>query len=116
MEKRILRYTRAAISMSKRQKQISPVDIKNKKYYLELVLLEDDFVSSLIDSQINIIIFFVICLLFLSGYFVYVFSSIRNSFNNLEDSVVKISNGELDTEVYVSKEGLLREISIAIKQ
>ena len=34
----------------------------------------------------------------------------------MEDSVVKISNGELDTEVYVSKEGLLREISIAIKQ
>ena len=105
-------------SIIKHQKlsDVSEFDIKNKKYYLELVLLEDDFVSSLIDSQINIIIFFVICLLFLSGYFVYVFSSIRNSFNNLEDSVVKISNGELDTEVYVSKEGLLREISIAIKQ
>ena len=95
---------------------VSEFDIKNKKYYLELVLLEDDFVSSLIDSQINIIIFFVICLLFLSGYFVYVFSSIRNSFNNLEDSVVKISNGEMDAEVYISKEGLLHELSIAIKQ
>jgi two-component system phosphate regulon sensor histidine kinase PhoR len=47
---------------------------------------------------------------------VYVFSKIRNSFNNLEDSVVKISNGELDTEIKVSKEGLLHEISIAIKQ
>ena len=68
------------------------------------------------DSQTNIIIFFVICLLLLSGYFVYVFSTIRNSFNNLEDSVVKISNGDFDTEVKVSKEGLLQEISIAIKQ
>jgi two-component system phosphate regulon sensor histidine kinase PhoR len=54
--------------------------------------------------------------LLLSGYFVYVFSTVRNSFNNLEDSVVKISNGELDTEIKVSKEGLLHEISIAIKQ
>ena len=105
-------------SIIKHQKlsDVSEFDIKNKKYYLELVLLEDAFVSSLIDSQINIIIFFVICLLLLSGYFVYVFSTIRNSFNSLEDSVVKISNGELDTEVKVSKEGLLQEISIAIKQ
>lgn len=105
-------------SIIKHQKlsDVSVFDVKNKKYYLELVLLEDDFVSSLIDSQINIIIFFVICLLLLSGYFVYVFSSIRNSFNNLEDSVAKISNGELDTEVKISKEGLLQEISIAIKQ
>ena len=31
MGKRILRYTRAAISMSKRQKQISQLDIKKKK-------------------------------------------------------------------------------------
>lgn len=30
MGKRILRYTRAAISMPKRQKQIPPVDIKKK--------------------------------------------------------------------------------------
>ena len=105
-------------SIIKHQKlsDISEFDVKNKKYYLELVLLENDFVSSLIDSQINIIIFFIVCLLLLSGYFVYVFSTIRNSFNSLEDSVVKISNGELDTEVKVSKEGLLQEISIAIKQ
>ena len=105
-------------SIIKHQKlsDISEFEIKNKKYYLELVLLEDDFVSSLIDSQRNIIIFFIISLVLLSGYFVYVFSTIRNSFNNLEDSVVKISNGELDTEVKVSKEGLLQEISIAIKQ
>ena len=34
----------------------------------------------------------------------------------MEDSVVRISNGELDTEVKISKEGLLQEISIAIKQ
>lgn len=31
MEKRILRYTRAAIPTPKRQKQISQLDIKNKK-------------------------------------------------------------------------------------
>lgn len=31
MGKRILRYTRAGITMSKRQKQISPVDIKKEK-------------------------------------------------------------------------------------
>lgn len=31
MGKRILRYTRAAIPMPKRQKQIPPVDIKKKK-------------------------------------------------------------------------------------
>ena len=105
-------------SIIKHQKlsDISEFKIKNKKYYLELVLLEDDFVSSLIDSQRNIIIFFITCLLLLSGYFIYVFSTVRNSFNNLEDSVIKISNGELDTEVKVSKEGLLQEISIAIKQ
>ncbi len=105
-------------SIIKHQKlsDISEFIIKNKKYYLEIVLLEDDFVSSLVNFQINIIIFFVLCLLLLSVYFVYVFSTIRNSFNNLEDSVIKISNGELDTEVKVSKEGLLQEISIAIKQ
>ena len=105
-------------SIIKHQKlsDVSDFEIKNKKYYLELILFEDDFVSSLIDSQTNIIIFFIVCVLLLSGYFVYVFSTVRNSFNNLEDSVVKISNGELDTEVRVSKEGLLCEISIAIKQ
>ncbi len=105
-------------SIIKHQKlsDVSEFEIKNKKYYLELVLHEYEFVSSLVDSQTNIIIFFVICLLLLSGYFVYVFSTIRNSFNNLEDSVVKISNGDFDAEVKVSKEGLLQEISIAIKQ
>lgn len=95
--------------------EVSRFKIKDKKYYLELVLLEDDYVSSLIYFQKNIIIFFIVCLLLLSVYFVYVFSTVRNSFNNLEDSVVKIANGEIDTEVKVTKEGLLHEISIAIK-
>ncbi len=95
---------------------VSEFKVKNNKYYLKLVLLEYDFVSSLIGTQTNITIFLIACLLLLSGYFVHVFFTIRKSFNNLEDSVIKISKGELDTEIKISKEGLLQEISLAIKQ
>ena len=92
----------------------SELNINNRIYYLEVSISQDFVISSIIAAQKNIVILFGICLMLLILSIIHIFFSVRNSFNKLEDAVIKISNGELDTEIEVPKNGLLEELAFSV--
>lgn len=90
--------------------------VDNHKYYLELTLSQADVMKSIIGAQKSAITFFVICIvLFILG-LIQVFSTLRNSFNKLEDSVIEVANGNLDSEIGIPKIELLTELTLSIKK
>ncbi len=90
--------------------------VEGHKYYIELTVSQADVMKTIIDAQKSAIVFFVICiLLFILG-LVQVFSTLRNAFNELEDSVIDVANGNLDTEIEVPKIDLLKELTTSIKK
>ncbi len=94
--------------------QTTELNIDNSKYYIEISISEEFVIKSLINAQKNIIILFGICLILLTLFICHIFLSIKKSFNSLEDSVIQISNGRLDTEIEIPKNGLLHELALAI--
>ena len=90
--------------------------VNNHKYYLELTVSQVDVMKSIIAAQKSARTFFVICIfLFILG-LIQVFSTLRNSFNKLEDSVIEVANGNLDTEIEIPKIDLLKELTLSIKK
>lgn len=90
--------------------------VNGHKYYVELTISQADVMKSIMSVQKNSLIFFAICLMFFIFGLISVFYTLRKSFNKLEDSVIKISNGELDTTIIVPEDGLLEELSISVKR
>lgn len=90
--------------------------VDNHKYYLELTVSQADVMKSIVDAQKSAITFFIICIvLFILG-LIQVFSTLRNAFNKLEDSVIEVANGNLDSEIGIPKMGLLKELTLSIKK
>lgn len=98
----------------KNLEKISELNINNKNYYLEVSISQEFVISSIIKAQEKIIILFIFGILCLILALIHIFYSIRSSFNNLEDSVVKIARGEFDTVIKQPKNSLLNELSLAI--
>lgn len=95
---------------------IENYEINGTIYYLEITVSQADVLKSIINAQKNILIFFAIfIILFISG-IIQIFFTLRNSFNKLEDSVIDVANGNLDTEIDVPKIDLLQELTISIKK
>lgn len=90
--------------------------VDNHKYYLELTVSQADVMKSIIDAQKSAITFCIICIaLFIFG-LIQVFSTLRNAFNKLEDSVIEVANGNLDSEIGIPKIDLLKELTLSIKK
>ncbi len=100
----------------KRLEKISEINVNDTKYYVEISLSQEYVISSIIKGQKNIIAFFCVCIAILIGSLIHIFYNIRHTFNKLEDSVIKIANGELDTEIELPKIALLSELTSAIKK
>ena len=92
----------------------SELNINNKKYFLEVTVSQDYMIKAIIDAQENIFIMFGVCLILLFICIIQIFFTIRSSFNSLEDSVVKISKGELDTKIKIPRNGLLEELATSV--
>lgn len=90
--------------------------VDNHKYYLELTVSQAYVMKSIIAAQKSAVTFFVICIfLFIIG-LIQVFSKLRNAFNELEDSVIEVANGNLDCEIKIPKIDLLKELTLSIKK
>lgn len=90
--------------------------VDNQKYYIELTVSQADVMKTIIAAQKSAITFFAICiLLFILG-LIQVFSTLRNSFNHLEDSVIEVANGNLDAKIEIPKIELLKELTLSIKK
>ncbi len=90
--------------------------IDNHKYYLELTVSQADVMKSIIGAQKSAVTFFIVCIvLFIIG-IIQIFSTLRNAFNKLEDSVIEVANGNLDSEIGIPKIDLLKELTLSIKK
>lgn len=90
--------------------------VNNHKYYLELTVSQADVMKSIIGAQKSAITFFIICIfLFILG-LIQVFSTLRNAFNKLEDGVIAVANGDLDSEIAIPKIDLLKELTLSIRK
>lgn len=98
----------------KKLEYVSEFKIKDSSYYLEITLLEDFVIDSIIKGERNIAFLFLIWLMILVLGLIQIFSTVRKSFNTLEDSVIEIAKGELDTRIEVPKNGLLEELALSI--
>lgn len=98
----------------KNLEHVNELNINNSKYYIEISISQEDVINSIIRAQKNVIILFSIFLILLILTVIQIFSSMRNSFNRLEDSVIRISKGELDTEIKIPRNGLLEELAVSV--
>lgn len=95
---------------------VEKLTIKNKKYYLEITVSEEDVMKSILKAQRSIWLFLGACLLLLISSFIYIIQKIRVPFNTLQDSITKIANGNLDTEITIPDIGILEELAISVKK
>lgn len=90
--------------------------INGHNYYLEITISQAEVLKTIIAAQKNILIFFgIYTILFIVGMF-QIFRTLRTSFNELEDSVIEIVNGNLDTEIQIPRIDLLQELTVSIKK
>ncbi len=90
--------------------------VNGHKYYLEITVSQADVMKSIIDAQKSAIVFFVLCIILIILGIMQVFSTLRNSFNKLEDSVIEVADGNLDAVIEIPQIDLLRELTISIKK
>lgn len=90
--------------------------VDNHKYYLELTVSQADVMKSIIGAQKSAITFFIICIILFIVGLIQVFSTLRYAFNKLEDSVIEVANGNLDSEIGIPKIDLLKELTLSIKK
>lgn len=90
--------------------------VNNHKYYLELTVSQADVMKSIIYAQKSAITFFIICIVLFILSLIQVFFTLRNAFNKLEDSVIEVANGNLDSIINIPKIDLLKELTLSIKK
>lgn len=101
---------------NKRIGLVDKLDVNNQTYYIKVVCLEDDVIKSIIHAQSNLIAFSVIFSIFFILGFLYIIQKLRIPFNELESSVKKIADGDLDTTIDVPKLAILEELAASIKK
>ena len=95
---------------------IKKYQVNNDVYYLKLTISEDDVMKSLIQAQNYMFGFISLLIIFIIFCIIYIIQKLRIPFNTLEDSVIKISNGELDTNIEIPKIEILEELATSIKK
>lgn len=90
--------------------------VDGHKYYLELTVSQADVMKTIINAQKSAVFFFIMCISFFILGLIQVFSTIRSAFNKLEDSVIEVANGNLDSEIEIPKIDLLKELTTSIKK
>ena len=95
---------------------VKKVQPGNEAYYLKLTVSEEDVMKILLQAQHYLFLFILLFILFVISSIIYIIQKLRIPFNVLQESVIKIANGELDTEIKVPKLELLEELAVCIKK
>lgn len=99
---------------AKRVKESGSVTIASRVYYLKTYMPIDEMADLLNRSERNILITFLTGSLIVIILSLYLFYQVRNPFINLQQSAVKISNGDFSNEIFVPNGGPLVQLSLAI--
>lgn len=95
---------------------VKKVQPGSEAYYLKLTVSEDDVMKILLQAQHYLFLFILLFIIFFTSSIIYIIQKLRIPFNALQESVIKIANGELDTEIKVPKLELLEELAVCIKK
>ena len=82
---------------------VEEIQAGSDTYYLEVTISEEEVLKSIIHAQTSIWIFFALCLICFVFALVYVLRNLRVPFDTLQDSVIEIADGNLDTEIKLKR-------------
>ncbi len=99
---------------SKHVKDSRKILIDGNTYYIKTSMSIEDMSNMLNRTERNIFITFLFGSFIVIILSLYMFFKVRNPFVKLQQSAVKISNGDLTNDIYIPKDGPLVELSIAI--
>lgn len=92
------------------------LEIGNQIYYLELTMSEEDVLKSITEAQHHLLLIMLLFFIVFIAGLVYIFTKIRYAFNKLENSIIKISDGKLDTSIEVPQLAILEELALSVKK
>ena len=95
---------------------VEPVLAGGEKFFLELTVSQADVMRSIRHAQRRTMVFISICILLFVVGLIQIFHSLSSTFNKLEDSVIEVANGKLDTEIEIPQLDLLKELALSIKK
>lgn len=90
------------------------IEINNHKYIIRIALLQDNMITTFLKNQHSIILFFLISILLILAISLYVVFYLKLPFDKLQESAIKITDGDLDTEIFIIDKGMLSEHSKTI--
>ncbi len=91
-----------------------PILINGEGYIIRVSVSADNIEKMLKKAEKNIILIFLIGTGGVILLTLYIFIRVRIPFNKLQKSTIKIASGNLDTEIYVPKDGILWELARAV--
>lgn len=117
---KVIHYNRATFKnykhslKNKMLVQEKEININNEAYTIKIALLEDDMIKTFLHNQKSIILFYIACILLITLFSVYTIFNLKIPFDKLQESAIKIMNGDMDTDIFVIEKGLLSEHSKTI--
>lgn len=103
------------VNVDKAMNTVGEIKVGKKKYYIDLTMVENSMIKTLVEAQYNIVIFFVACFIFLLMCTFYMVLKVQIPFNTLQKSVIKIAKGNLDEEIEIPESHVLAEFAISVR-
>ena len=103
------------VNVDKAMNTVGEIKANGKKYYIDLTMIENSMIKTLVEAQYNIVIFFVACFIFLLMCTFYMVLKVQIPFNTLQKSVIKIAKGDLDEEIEIPESHVLAEFAISVR-
>lgn len=94
-------------------KQLS---VKNKIYYIELLISEENVLKTITEARAHLLILLSAFLILFIAIIFYIYGRLRKSFNELDDSVKKIADGDLNAIIKVPQIASLEELALSVKK
>lgn len=88
--------------------------INGNSYIIRVAIFAKNISGMLSKAENNIFLIFTIGTSGVLLLFMYILIKVRLPFNKLQQSAIKIASGELDTEIYIPKDGVLWELARAV--
>lgn len=96
--------------------QVKELKSGDKTYYLELTVPEEVVTQSIMQAQQRIWIFLGLFIILTLGGIYYVLQRLKIPFDEFQNSVNKIANGDLDTKIEVPEIEVLEDLALSVKK
>lgn len=88
--------------------------VDNTNYTIKIALLQENMIATFLKNQQNIILVFLTDVLIIFLISVYITFQLKLPFDKLQQSAIDITNGDLDSKIFIIEKGMLSEHSKTI--